>query len=610
MLADQAAASFFNVNPAVAGSNDLPQQQQQQQYHPWLIAASWVAVIWYLTVTAVALLGWTQLQRHYSSIPKKSYSASLHSPQVPHVTIIRPVKGLEPYLYECLASSIRLNYPKGKLTIYFCIGTTTDPAYPVLKQLLEDFPDADVRIFVEEENDDDGLGPNPKIRNMSRAYREAKSDIVWIVDCNVWVGKGVCGRMVDRLCGIVAEDGTVDKQYRFVHQLPIVVDVGGCESSIENAERQDLLQRGYNSNGLSTETSSLSLPTERNNGQLSSVFARGGGRLEELFLSSSHAKFYSAINTVLIAPCIVGKSTMFRRSHLDYLTSPAISKPRAQPRRPGIDYFSDNICEDHLIGDCLWNGKPLDKPGERWGKHSLVFGDLAVQPVARMSVKAYIHRRVRWLRVRKYTVLAATLVEPGTESFLCSTYLALGLTTLLPHLYPQCASYLSTWAAFFAIWFLSIALWITIDWTLYLKLHSAASIEVDEHTPPFALPLPRFKRSRTFGARRPFHEWFFAWLGREALAFPIWFCAVLGGATVVWRDRKFYVGMDMIAREIPGEKFQSGSYSNGCNGNSPMTGGQGPWKNSYGTVNGGSGEGSMDVRQRSPNTRFSEHLRN
>lgn len=43
--------------------------------------------------------------------------------------------------------------------------------------------------------------------------------------------------------------------------------------------------------------------------------------LEELFLSTSHAKFYTAISTVAVAPCIVGKSNMFRRSHLNALTN-------------------------------------------------------------------------------------------------------------------------------------------------------------------------------------------------------------------------------------------------------------------------------------------------
>ncbi|KKA21816.1 Ceramide glucosyltransferase [Rasamsonia emersonii CBS 393.64] len=513
---------------AAAGSSSV-------QTPSWLVnTLGWAALVWYLTVVAVCALGYFQIT------PSRSVSST--SPDAPHVTVIRPVKGLEPYLYECLASTLRQDYPRDKLTTYICVSTRKDPSFPTLEKLLADFPDSDVRIFVEEEDpllQDNGgysclLGPNPKIRNMSRAYREAKGDIVWIIDCNVWVGRGVCGRMVDRLCGVGQSDG---KKYKFVHHLPIAVNVD--EDGL-GEEGRSLL------NGDATRTPSIVGTKE---GSLTSLLRDGGGRLEELFLSSSHAKMYTAINTVLLAPCIVGKSNMFRRSQLNYLTRPSPDNPRA--RHPGIDYFSDNICEDHLIGDLLWKKQIREEKelGERWGKHAMVFGDLAIQPVANMSVKAYIARRVRWLRVRKFTVLLATLVEPGTESLVCSLYGAFGVTTALAGLLQNhgsvWGSYLSTWNAFFTFWTLSIVIWAAFDWTQYLKLHSAATVEIDEHTAPFARPIPK---DRT--ARRPFLHWLATWIGREVLAFPIWAWAVYGGTTVVWRDRSFKVSFDAKAREV------------------------------------------------------------
>lgn len=334
--------------------------------------------------------------------------------------------------------------------------------------------------------------------------------------------------MVDRLCGFGPGSG---KKYKFVHHLPIVVDVSGEDDSLELGDP--------------------------------AVVGYGGGRLEELFLSSAHAKMYTAINTVLIAPCIVGKSSMFRRSHLDYLTAPP---PREiHCRSPGIDFFSDNICEDHLIGDLLWKNKVREELelGERWGKHAMVFGDLAIQPVANMSVPSYIARRVRWLRVRKFTVLLATLVEPGTESFVCSLYGAWGVTTALADFLRRrdfsIAEELTSWTAFFAVFALSMVAWILVDWTLYIKLHSAKTVETDEHTPHFARPIPK-----GMATRRPFLHWFAAWLGREGLALPIWVSAVYGGVTVSWRDRRFKVGFDAKVREIePGSGRLEGSYSTG-----------------------------------------------
>ena len=49
-----------------------------------------------------------------------------------------------------------------------------------------------------------------------------------------------------------------------------------------------------------------------------------------MFMATTHAKFYSAINTVGIAPCIVGKSSMFRKAHLDAMTDPELSALFAQ----------------------------------------------------------------------------------------------------------------------------------------------------------------------------------------------------------------------------------------------------------------------------------------
>ncbi|KAJ5223424.1 hypothetical protein N7468_007966 [Penicillium chermesinum] len=518
---------------------------------PVSVAAGWIGLIWYCVVLLVCALGYFQIWRYFLRQPEQSPLAN--SPDAPHVTAIRPVKGLEPHLYDCLAATFRQDYPRDKLSICLCVSTRDDPAYPVLCQLVEDFPEADARVYVEEEDpllqqygrDADSLGPNPKIRNMSRAYREAKGDLIWTIDCNVWVSKGVCGRMVNKLCG-TAPSST--RKYKFVHHLPVAVDVTG--EAILHQERQILMN-------TSREDSvpSHALSVDRPEDSLASTIATGGGRLEELFLSSAHAKMYTAINTVLVAPCIV-----------DYLTAPSSTNPH--PRHPGIDFFSDNICEDHLIGDLLWRKKVREEEelGERWGKHAMVFGDLAIQPVANMQLRAYIARRVRWLRVRKFTVLLATLVEPGTESFVCSIYGAYGVTTALApyreHKGFSFASSLQSWTAFFSLFALSIALWILVDWTLYIILHSGRAIEVDKDTPPFAR-LTRTDPSHI--TRRPFVQWLSAWLGRELLALPIWLSAVYGGVTVVWRDRQFKVGFDAKVREInpDGSVPSGGSYSTG-----------------------------------------------
>lgn len=483
-------------------------------------------------------------------------------------------------MYNCLATTFQQNYPISKLKIFFCIASRDDPAFEILERLLSDFTAFDAEILVEEEDpnlsgrngNSHNLGPNPKIRNMSRAYREAKGDIIWIIDCNVWVDQSVAGRLVDLLCGFTTNG--LGRKYKFVHQLPLAVDI---------SDTSDMdLQSSPSIHGKPSKGSIV-----RAEASFSSYL---GGRLEEIFLSTSHAKFYTAISAFAVAPCIVGKSNMFRRSHLNALTQ------SDSYRDPGIDYFSENICEDHLIGDLLWKrpvpeqiqisaareGQAADMTSSnpptqvQWGNHGLLTQSLAVQPTCCLPLSAYVARRTRWLRVRKFTVALATFVEHGTESLFCSAYGAFGLTTL-----PWCNRTLGiprTWAAFYVLWFSSVLMWCAVDSWVWRLLQSNGVLNANGELASWVRRRPRQRWS----------EWVLAWLGREVFAFPIWLWAVLGGVTVVWRGRRFWVGMNMKVHEIDATGTESnedmGIASNVKGRSKDVTMGEGATSSSKGRV--------------------------
>jgi len=152
--------------------------------------------------------------------------------------------------------------------------------------------------------------------------------------------------------------------------------------------------------------------------------------------------------------------------------------------------------------------------------------------------------------VRRFTVTLATLVEPGTECFLCSAYGAFAVSTL-PY-FTEVFALSPSWT-FPLFWLLSVSLWACADWTEYILLHSGQTTEKGTGTDgeDASIAIPAFARPlRKRVARRPFAEWLAAWLGREALALPIWMWAFWGGVTVVWRERKFWVGVDMRVHEI------------------------------------------------------------
>ncbi|KAK7432415.1 Ceramide glucosyltransferase [Neonectria magnoliae] len=499
---------------------------------------AYVCLIWSLIVVLIESIGIRAILRNFKHPLPPPVSPSLRQ-NAPHVTIIRPVKGVEPQLYECIASSFLVDYPIDKLSIRLCVDDRCDSAYPILQKVVEDFPAFDARVLVESEDpvlhgengDAHSLGPNPKIRNISRAYREAKGDIIWIADCNVWVASGNLGRMVDKLMGYRV-GGTSARPYKFVHQMPVVVDLTNFAAP-PSGDSQALLTS-------SPEERLASDPTLSESGTFAKAWAHGGGRLDEMFMSTTHAKFYGAINAVGIAPCVVGKSNMFRKSQLDQITNPAENPnlPKNRNRPLGVDFFSHNICEDHLIGELFWQSKITG-----YRNHGIVWGDLVFQPMSGMSVVAYAARRARWLRARKFTVMAATLVEPGVESFLCCAYFSFAATTLpvFKNLgVPQ------TWSAMGLIWLVCVTTWMLGDWTMFRRLHSGLTMLTDTNTPYFA------KGSSNQGGipARPFTEWFPAWLGREALALPIWVWAVVLGRTVHWRGKSFRVRLDATVYEV------------------------------------------------------------
>ena len=434
------------------------------------------------------------------------------------------MKGLEAELYSCLASTFRQTYPRDRFSINLCVDSRDDPSYHVLEQLVHDFPNVDARVLVESDDDllngtyeGTDIGPNPKVRNISKAYREAQGDVIWMIDCNVWVGSGVLGRMVDKLMGFKHGNGS-GTPYKFVHHLPIVADL----DSIPSRKRISKIPAGALD-------------------YLRELYAHAGGRLDDMFMSTTHAKFYGAINAVGIAPCIVGKSNMFRKSHLDRATDPSRNPivPK-EPRKPiGVDLFSYNICEDHLIGDILWR---TAIPG--FANHGTVWGDIPVQPIADMSVGAYAGRRVRWLRARKWTVLAATLVEPGVESLMCCAFFSFAITTL--PWFQEAVGIPQTWTTMGLAWVTTVTIWMLVDRLTSSRLHAGLAIEVDDYTPRFA----RGTRHAGGMPSRHFLPWLSAWIGREVLAMPIWTTAVLLGRSVNWRGNEFLVRSDMTVEDI------------------------------------------------------------
>jgi ceramide glucosyltransferase len=106
------------------------------------------------------------------------------------VSILKPVRGLEPHAEESFASFCVQDHPDYELL--FGVADPEDPAAGVIRALAERYPEAHVRL-VETEAD---LGPNRKVCNLHGLAAAARHDLLLVSDSDMRVKPGYLRRVV------------------------------------------------------------------------------------------------------------------------------------------------------------------------------------------------------------------------------------------------------------------------------------------------------------------------------------------------------------------------------------------------------------------------------
>jgi ceramide glucosyltransferase len=117
------------------------------------------------------------------------------------VSILKPLRGTDPEMYESFRSHCLQDYPEYE--IIFGVSDPKDPAIPLVERLKAEFPERAIRLMVCREN----LGANTKVSNLAQMVRKARYEYLIVNDSDIRVEPGylrrVLGPLTDPKVGLV-----------------------------------------------------------------------------------------------------------------------------------------------------------------------------------------------------------------------------------------------------------------------------------------------------------------------------------------------------------------------------------------------------------------------
>lgn len=114
----------------------------------------------------------------------------------PFVSIVRPLRGIEEFSAETLASTFAIDWPAYEAI--FCVQKANDPIIPLVEAAIAAHPHVPAKLLV----GDDPICPNPKLNNCVKGWLAARADWVVLADSNVLMPADY----LDRLMGAMKED--------------------------------------------------------------------------------------------------------------------------------------------------------------------------------------------------------------------------------------------------------------------------------------------------------------------------------------------------------------------------------------------------------------------
>ncbi len=124
----------------------------------------------------------------------------------PPVTILKPVRGVDPEAFAAFESHCRQDYPDFELI--FGVWDPADPAIPAIERLKQEFPERSIRLIV----CDKILGTNRKVSNLIQMLPHARHQHLVITDSDIRVASDWLRKVMAPFAG--AQVGMVTSLYR------------------------------------------------------------------------------------------------------------------------------------------------------------------------------------------------------------------------------------------------------------------------------------------------------------------------------------------------------------------------------------------------------------
>ena len=113
---------------------------------------------------------------------------------LPPVSILKPLKGMDPQIYESFRSHCDQDYPE-EYEIIFGVSEPDDPAVAIVRRLQQEFPQKRIELIVCSER----LGVNVKVSNLVQMLRSARYDTLLVNDSDIRVDPSYLRRVVTPL---------------------------------------------------------------------------------------------------------------------------------------------------------------------------------------------------------------------------------------------------------------------------------------------------------------------------------------------------------------------------------------------------------------------------